>query len=109
MLYPDLQLYLKHEIIFSFDVVYASWILSRWMTVPKSRETRAVCMQEHGVRACNNSNVHNQKLCIYVATQGMRPCNSNSMCNPKLKDVGRGYACYYCCMLSYCTIVIIQE
>ena len=44
MLYPDLQLYLKHEIIFSFDVVYASWILSRWMTVPKSRETRAVCM-----------------------------------------------------------------
>ena len=27
---------------------------------------------------------------------------ANDMCNPKLKDVGRGYACYYCycCMPS---------
>ena len=30
----------------------------------------------------------------------MRACNNNNMRNPKLKDVGGGYACYYYCMLS---------
>ena len=30
----------------------------------------------------------------------MRVCNSNDMHNLKLKDVGRGYACYYGCMPS---------
>ena len=30
----------------------------------------------------------------------MRACNNNNMRNPKLKDVGRGYVCYYCCMPS---------
>ena len=34
---------------------------------------------------------------IYAAKQGMRACNNS---NPIIKDVGRGYACYYCCMPS---------
>ena len=36
---------------------------------------------------------------IYAARQEMRACNNNNMRNPKLKDVGWGYACY-CCMPS---------
>lgn len=39
------------------------------MTVPKSRETRAVY--------------------TYAVTRGMRACNNNNMRNLKLKDVGR--------------------
>ena len=30
------------------------------MTVPKSRETSAVYMQQDGMRACNNNSMHNQ-------------------------------------------------
>ena len=56
------------------------------MTVPKSRETRAVYIQQHGMRA---GNMRNPKLSIYAARQGMRACNNNNMRNPKLKNVGR--------------------
>ena len=30
----------------------------------------------------------------------MIACNNNNMHNLMKKDVGRGYACYYCCMAS---------
>ena len=43
--------------------------------------------------------MRNPKLSIYAAKQGMKACNNN-MRNPKLKDVRRGYACYYCYMPS---------
>ena len=42
------------------------------MTVPKSRETSAVYMQQDN---------------IYAAKQGMRACNNNNMRNPIIKEM----------------------
>ena len=40
---------------------------------------------------------------IYAARQEMRACNNNNMRNPII-DVGRGYACYYCCTRRPCYV-----
>ena len=43
------------------------------MTVPKSRETSAICSKTGDERS------------IYAARQGMRACNNNNMRNPIIK------------------------
>ena len=38
----------------------------------------------------------------------MRACSNNNMHNLKLKDIGRGYACYYWCMPSFPVLLHIH-
>ena len=50
-----------------------------------------------------------QGLCIYAARQGMMAYTTviRSMQNSiPIKDIGKSYVCYYCCMPSLCLAYI---
>ena len=42
---------------------------------------------------------------MHVCRKGIIACNNNNMRNPMKQNVGRGYACCYCCMQGHYNLV----